>query len=280
MTSYTQICRACLSFNVSFNYILAENVSTEIYCFCTSIEVQQDNLPMTLCDACYDLLIKCSEFKRTCLESHNALLHLSCNARKIPVDEKLFDQLAHHRGPDELNVKTEHFVNFNDEDTAVKAENTSDHYDDLFEAVNLCESSIINEKKIKKRKLSKVRKQKRPKIKLKIPRKHFAFACDICNKKFNYQERLDAHKLEHDGKVAIIHCPECNKTFMTWSGLKRHNESEHTQVSLDKLKCNVCGKVCKSQQTLKTHGKTHGDRKLFVCDICGKGFTSKFILKV
>lgn len=46
-----------------------------------------------------------------------------------------------------------------------------------------------------------MKKQKKPRIKLKIPKRHFAFACDICNKKFNYYERLEAHKLEHDGKV-------------------------------------------------------------------------------
>lgn len=174
------------------------------------------------------------------------------------------------------------------------------------------------------RRLNKVKKQKKPRIKLKIPKRHFAFACDICNKKFNYYERLEAHKLEHDGKVVSsdklkktlsqqqlfvqivpimvlilekfglqltniylinwfqvqIHCLQCNKRFMTWNGLKRHNDSEHTIVSLDKLKCNVCGKVCKTQHTLKTHEKTHGERQIFVCDVCGKGFTSKFILKV
>ncbi|KAL0851515.1 hypothetical protein ABMA28_007306 [Loxostege sticticalis] len=280
MTSCSQLCRACLSSNVSNHYILTQNVSTEIYFFCTSIEVTQDDLPKTLCDTCYELLLKFSEFKKTCLESQKTLLSTCDPKGETSTDEIKYDHHTENQDDEvPVNVKTEKdFADFNFE--LIKEEDVSDHYnDDLLEVADLNNSPVLNKSKSKLRRLNKVKKQKKPRIKLKIPKRHFAFACDICNKKFNYYERLEAHKLEHDGKVVQIHCLQCNKRFMTWNGLKRHNDSEHTIVSLDKLKCNVCGKVCKTQHTLKTHEKTHGERQIFVCDVCGKGFTSKFILK-
>lgn len=36
---------------------------------------------------------------------------------------------------------------------------------------------------------------------IKKQRKKLIYTCDICQKKFNYKERFDAHKLEHEGKI-------------------------------------------------------------------------------
>ncbi|XP_068626841.1 zinc finger protein OZF-like [Battus philenor] len=116
-------------------------------------------------------------------------------------------------------------------------------------------------------------------INLSTSKKPQIFSCKMCKKIFSYSERFEAHKLEHEGKKISISCATCNKTFMTWSGLRRHKESEHTRVNLDVLKCRVCGKISKNKHTLHMHMKTHGERKLCVCDVCGKKFVSTTVLK-
>lgn len=68
------LCRACLTSMDSVRYILFENVSPDIYWFCTSIEImKEEQLPKFLCEVCYGLLMQFSEFKSTCIKSQNTL---------------------------------------------------------------------------------------------------------------------------------------------------------------------------------------------------------------
>ncbi|CAH2049989.1 unnamed protein product, partial [Iphiclides podalirius] len=116
-------------------------------------------------------------------------------------------------------------------------------------------------------------------INLSTSKKPQIFSCKLCKKIFSYPERYEAHKLEHEGKKVSIGCAACDKTFATWSGLRRHNESEHTRVSLDSLKCRSCGKTSKNRHTLRMHEKTHGQRSPCICDVCGRRFVSAAVLK-
>ncbi|KAM3960836.1 uncharacterized protein ACR2FA_004972 [Aphomia sociella] len=252
-----KLCRACLSSEESFTYNLYDNVSADTFNFCTSIEINEnEDLPKGLCDCCYKLLEKYTEFKQTCIQSQKTLLNLDLKGSfKNETEACTYEQ------PYEIVM--------------VKEEASSDYNDDFPEAADFTIKHIVKDTKLKKRRAKKLVKTKSKLVK----RKHFNFACELCNKKFNYVERFEAHKLEHEGKTVPIHCLPCNKTFMTWSGLKRHNENEHTLVNLETLKCNTCGKIFKNRESLKMHKKTHGERKQYVCDVCGKGFTTKFILR-
>ncbi|CAH0405621.1 unnamed protein product [Chilo suppressalis] len=279
----SKICRGCLNKEENFTYVLGDNVSTELYLFCTTVEVYHDDSPRTLCDTCYENLTKYSEFKRTCIQSQNTLYH-NLNRENGAVTSEIYtgDDSKYLQGLNPITVKAEDY--HDDIHDILKTEDATDNFsNDLYDVFNLDENLYsTSSKKIKKRKVKlKIDKQTKAlkKAKLKITHKHFSFTCELCNKKFNYLERFEAHKLEHEGKEVLISCSPCNKTFVTWSGLRRHNDSEHTLVRLDRLKCNICGKICKNQQTLKMHYKTHGERKQYVCDVCGKGFTTKFILK-
>lgn len=42
------------------------------------------------------------------------------------------------------------------------------------------------------------------KVKIEKTRKPFLFTCELCNKKFRYPERFEAHQLEHEGKRVSI----------------------------------------------------------------------------
>ncbi|KAG6439790.1 hypothetical protein O3G_MSEX001083 [Manduca sexta] len=87
----SQMCRACLTTKETFSYFLFENVSAEDFCFCTSIEVQEnEDLPKTLCNPCYELLMKYTEFKKTCIESQNTLHSLKNDFKHEPGDSNLY----------------------------------------------------------------------------------------------------------------------------------------------------------------------------------------------
>ncbi|XP_026732017.1 zinc finger protein 501-like [Trichoplusia ni] len=273
MTYLKSLCRACLVTKSSFNYFIHENVCPDTYCFCTSVEVSKDEeLPRGICNSCYELLKKLSEFKQTCLQSQATLLDLK-NGLKYEIDVPILsiedtDKIENQ----EDGIKTE------DIEKLVKVENEevdNDYMDEVYH-----ENPELNEEKYLKRKVKKFVKlsQRTKGIAAKV-RKKFIYTCDVCQKKFNFKERFEAHKLGHEGKVVTIRCAPCNKTFVTWSGLKRHTESEHTQVNLESLKCATCGKIFKNRQTLKMHEKMHGNRRLIMCDVCGKGFTTAVILR-
>ncbi|XP_021195531.3 zinc finger protein OZF-like [Helicoverpa armigera] len=277
-TYMNTVCRACLTTKASFTYFLCENVCADTYWFCTSVLVTRDEqMPKGVCDSCYELLKKYSEFKQTCIDSQATLANVK-NGLKFEVDMvAAADRNFVINESKTDKIKTELIENT----VKLEIENEDvdhDYVDEVYqEGPDFSEGSqqYSNTNKLKVSKLRTIKKQG---IKSKV-RKKFIYTCDICQKKFNFKERFEAHKLEHEGKIVTIRCSPCNKTFVTWSGLKRHTKSEHSQSDLESLKCPTCGKIFKSQQTLKTHEKIHGERKLIMCDVCGKGFTTSGILK-
>ncbi|CAB3240210.1 unnamed protein product [Arctia plantaginis] len=277
MAHINQLCRACLTTKESFTYILFDNVCPDLYCFCTSVKVLQDEeLPRAICNTCYDLITKYSEFKRACIQSQDTLINYK-NTLKCETDELTSNTIPVDIESQDDKLKTELV------DISIKLEESQEYENDYLESVDNNDDPVVtNKMNILKRKVKKTLKLKqhpRKEVSIKVKRKKFIYTCELCRKKFNYRERFEAHKLEHEGKIVSIHCSPCNKTFMTWSSLKRHNENEHTLVNLESLKCRTCGKIFKSRQTLKMHEKTHGERRLSVCDVCGKGFTTAVILR-
>ncbi|CAG4986358.1 unnamed protein product [Parnassius apollo] len=293
MAYFNKICRACLTAKESFKYFLFDNISSNMYSYCTSVEVQQnEDLPKAICEICYELLMKLFDFKQTCIKSQNTLLE--CNkSLKIESNVWLTIDIDSHTvaGEDEYSkefdtsdVNTEQaedgpynncvldsdkreIDNTNELETKneLSCDNTTNKKTSK-RLEELASPNLVVVKSVSKTNLS---TSKKPKI----------FSCKLCKSIFSYPERFEAHKLEHEGKEVSIHCAPCDKIFMTWGGLRRHNESEHTRVSLDSLKCRTCGKTSKNKRTLRMHQKTHGERSPCICDICGKTFVSTAVLK-
>lgn len=277
--TYMNNCRACLIPKPSFTYFLFENVCPDSYYFCTSVQVSKDEeLPRGVCNSCYELLKNYSDFKRTCLQSQAMLLDIVSNKSfKYEVDV----QVTHRTENYDLNETLNDNIKVEVIDGVIKSENGDDHVYLSQNDDELCDDEpIVNKVKTQKRNNIKKAVKLKADKNVKKQRKKLIYSCDICQKKFNYKERFDAHKLEHEGKIVSIYCAPCQKSFITWSGLKRHQNSTHTQVNLESLRCNTCGKIFKSQDTLRSHKKIHGTRNLIMCDICGKGFTTTTVLKI
>ncbi|KAI8438097.1 hypothetical protein MSG28_010733 [Choristoneura fumiferana] len=216
--------------------------------------VKQDELPKSLCDSCFTLLTKFSDFKKTCIQSENILQGLVHDLSKSIKSEPVHENYV------ELQTKLERSTSEEKQDIVrVKAEEFNDADSlgaDLDDDIGAYDDSNCTVRRL-------ARSSRRV---AQVP------FCPTTKR----QRRLPPVARTDS---TSIYCVPCNKTFTTWGGLKRHNDCEHSNLSIDQLTCKLCSKVFKSPRTLKMHYDTHGDRKIKICDVCGKGFKNDLTLK-
>jgi len=123
------------------------------------------------------------------------------------------------------------------------------------------------------------------------PPKHW-LKCDACDRKFRFQSELKKHSLVHgnveDGSYV---CEVCGRGFSERLGLVGHMRS-HAQKGT--YECRYCRKVFERTDARAEHEKVHVDDgeklqnpdpsasaadSVFVCFVCGKGFTAFRSLK-
>ncbi|KAJ1658568.1 hypothetical protein IWQ61_002213 [Dispira simplex] len=102
--------------------------------------------------------------------------------------------------------------------------------------------------------------------------------CDApgCDKSFQYPSQLRKHQLVHGspGQPPRYLCGHegCHQGFNKWSDFQTHVRTEHA-----KRQCGVCGRILKSQSSLRSHMRNvHGpNQMLHTCpwDGCGKQLT-------
>lgn len=117
----------------------------------------------------------------------------------------------------------------------------------------------------------------------------FAYMCDVCGISCRNLARLNRHMATHENRFI---CGLCRSHFQTESQLSLHQTHVHrdTEGSKSKpvakqlekialeldlpskmLQCDLCGRLLKSQLSLKQHLNTHQEKK-HRCGTCGKGF--------
>ena len=102
------------------------------------------------------------------------------------------------------------------------------------------------------------------------------FICEFCPRLFKSTEKLKQHQKGHEG--LNYSCNICKKCFKWDSSLNSHMQAAHDK-SGPSFKCPECGKSLKDKNNYKKHLFTHTDAKPYYCNICGKGFIRKDLLK-
>lgn len=85
-------------------------------------------------------------------------------------------------------------------------------------------------------------------------------------------------------------CSYCEKTFSRSASYKAHllthkvdqtsqDNTTKNQNALQKVQCNICNKLLSSKGVLKTHLLIHGERKKYLCSVCGRGFCNNSLLQ-
>lgn len=108
----------------------------------------------------------------------------------------------------------------------------------------------------------------------------FTYNCDVCGKGFQVASNYKDHQNTHAGAQAIS-CVVCQKEFKFRAYLLIHQRRIHT-VHVDAAienQCKICKRILKSDIMLKKHMIQH-EPKHHLCDICGKDFKRKDLLRM
>ncbi|XP_054274295.1 PR domain zinc finger protein 5-like isoform X2 [Macrosteles quadrilineatus] len=129
---------------------------------------------------------------------------------------------------------------------------------------NMCEKSFFTEKTLLSHKAS----QHGEKTKK-------ALSCSKCKNDF-FSERTYQNHVEFAHRSGL-NCKYCDKSQDNIKKLILH-EKKHLRQNKNIIKCNICGKVVKTKQALKTHKILHGSNNS-ACEVCNKTFKSYHSLR-
>lgn len=97
--------------------------------------------------------------------------------------------------------------------------------------------------------------------------------CDVCGKGFGRRYLLKDHQKSHLG--AKEQCSQCHVMVVN---LKRHTANVHKPKEY--VPCRECGKQLEKGRRETIHYKQHHSGQNFRCDLCGKEFKLKSVLRV
>ena len=109
--------------------------------------------------------------------------------------------------------------------------------------------------------------------------------CEKCENTFatkvtlrKHTEKCSGYKMTHRKNI----CDVCNKIFKISDTLKSRMKKHMLRIHSEERphKCEICGNAYKTKATLKEHLKYHGEERPYVCEICSKGFKTSTKLKV
>ncbi|KAI8438094.1 hypothetical protein MSG28_010733 [Choristoneura fumiferana] len=210
-------------------------------------QVKQDELPKSLCDSCFTLLTKFSDFKKTCIQSENILQGLVHDLSKSIKSEPVHENYV------ELQTKLERSTSEEKQDIVrVKAEEFNDADSlgaDLDDDIGAYDDSNCTVRSIDQ------------------------LTCKLCSKVFKSPRTLKMHYDTHgDRKIKI--CDVCGKGFKNDLTLKAHLET-HIENRERRYTCQHCGKKYLSKKTCASHvSRRHSDKR-YICHHCNYPFTDK-----
>lgn len=108
-------------------------------------------------------------------------------------------------------------------------------------------------------------------------REFFAMKCEICTDdvKFETFSKVRQHYLSVHNVNGFLTC--CGIKFE-----KRWRVLNHIRSHINPLRCDQCGKICKTKYSLQLHISNHVplDSRAFKCTLCRSSFASAPVLKL
>ncbi|XP_077287323.1 uncharacterized protein LOC143912050 [Arctopsyche grandis] len=113
-----------------------------------------------------------------------------------------------------------------------------------------------------------------------LPKEQHPFVCCKCARRFTSQQLLKHHEKKHiPVEERMIHlCEICNSKFASKSSLLSHMRAVHQR--LKPFVCDQCGRAFTTKGILEEHQVRHSDARPHICTICRKSFKTKQRLSI
>ncbi|XP_059823543.1 zinc finger protein 142 isoform X2 [Hypanus sabinus] len=109
----------------------------------------------------------------------------------------------------------------------------------------------------------------RLKYHMRIHQEEKKYLCPECGYKCKWINQLKYHMTKHTG-AKPYRCDQCDYCTNRADALRTHKETRHKEAR--SFICEQCGKGFKTRFLLKTHLKKHSEEKPYVCTVCRRGF--------
>lgn len=299
------ICRCCVlpssDLDLIHDTFYENELLSKILLDVGKIEIKNDGLSNSICQACKIAAINAYKFQQMCIESDRSLRMLigTCSNEnqedpeeikqevyQVHTQDIITDTLIEDIKPietDELEYEaTEENDNYSDNESDSDLDNSTE---EIFECSN-CSRTFKTNVKLE----SHMRKCQSKEVidesdEEELDEKQ-EYPCTECSKVFKKASLLARHKKTHDPNKKPHECPKCNKRFPSNVALMRHDVLHTDLVEKSKLIrdqsqefiCVVCGRTFKTADNLATHLKVHKSKSdenhEYKCKLCHDIFPS------
>lgn len=106
-----------------------------------------------------------------------------------------------------------------------------------------------------------------------------SFACKECHRTFASEKSLEMHTRRFHDSDIFIECKRCkHKVHKLY--FRKHMWDCPQRIEEEKLKCETCGKVCKTRSSLYYHIKRAHSNKIHECKVCHRKFKDPKFVRV